>query len=100
MVMLGSQISSSSPAVTTIANQKISDSAQVLVDGVILQPGQNKKATQSVVLKDKDNNIIWKPLAGSVAQVSVKKRQGNWADVGTSSGKVSGLFLTIIQTTH
>lgn len=97
LVMLGSQISSSNPAVTTIANQKISDSAQVLVDGTVLQPGQEKKATQSVVLRDKDNNIIWKPLADSTAQVSVKKRQGDWADIGTSSGKVSAQFLTIIQ---
>ncbi|HFD0659285.1 TPA: polysaccharide lyase beta-sandwich domain-containing protein, partial [Escherichia coli] len=45
----------------------------------------------------KGNNIIWKPLAGSSAQVSVKQRQGNWADIGTSSGKVSAQFLTIIQ---
>lgn len=97
LVMLGNQISSSSPAVTTIANQKISDSSQVLVDGTLLHPGQEKKASQSVVLKDKDNSIIWKPLAGSTAQVSVKKRQGDWADIGTSSGKVSAQFLTIIQ---
>lgn len=97
MIMLGSQISSSSPAVTTIANQKISGSAKVLVDGIVLQPGEERKATQSVVLNDKGNNIIWKPLAGSSAQVSVKQRQGNWADIGTSSGKVSAQFLTIIQ---
>ncbi len=97
LVMLGNQISSSSPAVTTIANQKISDSAQVLVDGSLLHLGQEKTATRSVVLKDKDNNIIWKPLAGSTAQVSVKKRQGDWSDIGTSSGKVSAQFLTIIQ---
>lgn len=97
MIILGSQISSSSPAVTTIANQKISSSAKVLVDGIVLQPGEERKATQSVVLNDKGNNIIWKPLAGSSAQVSVKHRQGNWADIGTSSGKVSAQFLTIIQ---
>lgn len=97
LVMLGNQISSNSPAVTTIANQKISDSAQVLVDGKLLLLGQEKKVTQSVVLKDKNNNIIWKPLTGSTAQVSVKKRQGDWSDIGTSSGKVSAHFLTIIQ---
>ena len=69
----------------------------MLVDGIVLLPGEERKATQSVVLNDKGNNIIWKPLAGSSAQVSVKQRQGNWADIGTSSGKVSAQFLTIIQ---
>lgn len=97
MIMLGSQISSNSPAVTTIANQKVSESAKVVVDGRVLQPGEEKKATQSIVLFDKDNQITWKPLAGSTAQVKVTKRQGDWADIGTSSGKVSAQFLTIIQ---
>lgn len=97
MIMLGSQISSNSPAVTTIANQKVGESAKVMVDGVLLQPGEEKEATQSIVLSDKDNKIIWLPLAGSTAQVSITKRQGDWADIGTSSGEVSAQFLTIIQ---
>ncbi|ECU9384896.1 TPA: polysaccharide lyase 8 family protein [Salmonella enterica subsp. diarizonae serovar 61:l,v:z35] len=97
LVMLGSDISGDGPTFTTIANRRVSGSAQVISDGVPVPEGTEKTITHPIMLNDQENKIVWQPLTDTTALVSRKNRIGDWSDIGTSSGVVSAQFLTILQ---
>lgn len=97
IIMLGSDISASEPPITTIANRKLLTTDSIEVDDVALKLGEQRQATHVVKLNDGKNAIRWELDGNSKIDVQLSKRQGDWADIGTSTGKTSAPFLTILN---
>lgn len=104
VVMLGSSIQShlNAKITTAVANRKLPDdlSTKILVNGKRWQPQQSETLTlKSLSLLQKnidDADISYVFLTPTKITLGQTLRHGDWQDIGTSSGAVSGEFLTAI----
>lgn len=96
IIMLGTGIDSPEQSVTTVDNRQLTPADRVKVNDVIMQTGEEKTAT-TIELNNKDKKIIYQNLYQQPARVNRTERHADWAETGTSSGKISAEFLVIQQ---
>ena len=99
VVALGADIRNDddADAVTTIANRKLTATAQVSVNGAPLVDGQsfNGELTQlQISYPQLKSNINYMMLTPQTAQIDRQCVTGNWADIGNDEKTVSGCFVS------
>ncbi|MCW8348007.1 polysaccharide lyase 8 family protein [Vibrio sp. ZSDZ65] len=96
IIALGSDIENSSdaPAITTIDNRLVADGASLQVNGETVTDNF-KGIANHFTIKEQSNDastIQYSLLTDTPIEIVKQCREGNWSDIGTSKGTVSGCF--------
>ncbi|HAS6229624.1 TPA: hypothetical protein I7179_14360 [Vibrio vulnificus] len=98
IVALGADIrnKSANDAVTTLENRKIPENSKVTFNGKLLADNRSVEqplTSLSIEFDSSKPSVQYLSLDEQPIKVSKVCRQGNWADIGTNKGELTGCFI-------